>query len=211
MQTMSNGADFEAPHPNGAAEHAPRARTGRAPWELMILLLFVALIAVGIILGWTLLGSHSPERMDVKSAVALNAVCNTAQSQLAALPDSFPRTGAERVARIRAENAVMRSMVSDLNQVNPLKPTPAHALEGWTADWSRVLDARDRYADDLAATANTNKKAQFVLPATTGIKPVTAKMDDFVRENHPNLDGCFTEALALDVVEGPREYKKVTE
>src|SRR6188472_4089748 len=98
MQTMSDGADFEAPHPNGAAEHAPRARTGRAPWEFMILLLFVALIAVGIILAWTLVGSHSPERMDAKSAAMLDNTCTTAQAELAALPNSFPRTGDDRVA-----------------------------------------------------------------------------------------------------------------
>jgi len=207
---MSDG-DFEAPHPNGAAQHAPRERRGRAPWEFMILLLFVALIAVGIILAWTLVGSHSPERMDAKSAVALDAKCNAAQAKLKTLPNSFPRTGADRVARVRAENEVLRAMVSDFGQVHPLKTTPAHALEGWATDWLRVIDARERYADDLAATEGTTKKAQFVLPATTGIKPVTAKMDDFVRENHPNMNGCFTEALALDVVEGPREYKKVTE
>jgi hypothetical protein len=210
MHTMSNGTDFEAPHPNGAAQHAPRARTGRAPWEFMILLLFVALLAVGIILGWTLWGSHSPERMDAKSSAALDATCNTAQAKLAALPNAFPRTGEDRVQRVRAENTVLRSMVSDFGQVHPLKPTPTHALEGWAADWTRVIDARERYADDLAATKDTDKKAQFVLPATTGIKPVTAKMDDFVRENHPHLNSCFTDALALDVVEGPRAYKKVT-
>ena len=208
---MSDGEDFEAPHPNGAAEHAPRGRKGRAPWEFMILLLFVALIAVGIILAWTLVGSHSPERMDAKSAAALDAMCNTAQARLKTLPNSFPRTGAERVERIRAENTVLRSMVSDFAQVHPQEPTPTRALEGWSTDWTRVIDARERYAADLAATkGHTDKKAQFVLPATTGIKPVTAKMDDFVRENHPNMKGCFTEALALDVVEGPREYKEVT-
>ena len=43
------------------------------------------------------------------------------------------------------------------------------------------------------------------------LKPVTSNMDDYVRESHPNLDACFTEALQLDVVEGPREYQKVTQ
>ena len=54
------------------------------------------------------------------------------------------------------------------------------------------------------------QKAQFVLPSTQGLKPVTRNMDDFVRENHPNLDACFADALALETVEGQREYKPVT-
>ena len=41
-----------------------------APWEFLILALFVALIGIGIILGWTLVGSHSPERLDDASAAA---------------------------------------------------------------------------------------------------------------------------------------------
>ena len=69
-----------------------------------------------------------------------------------------------------------------------------------------MVDARDRYANDL----ETKPKTQFVLPATQGLKPVTQNMDDFVRENHPNLDACFTAALALETVEGPREYKAVS-
>jgi hypothetical protein len=35
-------------------------------------------------------------------------------------------------------------------------------------------------------------------------------MDDFVRENHPNLDACFTAALQLEQFEGKRVYEKVT-
>ena len=71
-----------------------------------------------------------------------------------------------------------------------------------------------QYADDLeSAKDDPTKKFQFVLPTSKSgsLKPVTSNMDDYVRESHPNLDACFTEALQLDVVEGPREYKKVTQ
>ena len=75
-----------------------------------------------------------------------------------------------------------------------------------------MIDARDVYADRArdCAVADTDAKVRFIYPATNAIKPVTRTMDDFVRENHPRLDACFTEALQLEVVEGPREYKKVT-
>jgi len=51
---------------------------------------------------------------------------------------------------------------------------------------------------------------RFILPAVKAIKPITGHMDDFVRENNPRLDACFTEALQVETVEGPRDYRRVT-
>ncbi len=196
--------DFEAPHPNGSA--TPVTGRTHTPWEFIILMLFVALIGVGIILAWTLVGSHSPERLSAADAARISAACNDAQAKLKALPNPSPVLGADRVARIRAENAILRTMTSRIAQVRPAAKTPAAALRGWTTDWVDVIDARERYANDL----DTKHRAQLVLPASQGVKPVTENMDDYVRENHPNLDACFTEALQLDQVEGRREYKQVT-
>jgi hypothetical protein len=200
---------FEPPHPNGAA-HVPPTRHGRAPWEFAILGLLVLLVGVGIILGWTLVGSHSPERLDTSAAAAVTAACNDAQTQLKALPNPYPRTGPDRIARLRAENRVLQNMIATFATVHPTKSTPATALEKWSADWGRMIDARARYADDLQSIAGTNKKVRFIYPATNAITPVTQQMDDFVRENHPHLDACFTAALQLEVYEGKRDYQKVT-
>ena len=200
---------FEAPHSNGAA-HRPKARRGHAPWEFVVLALFVAILGIGIILGWTLVGSHSPERLDVASAAAVSAACNHAQSELEALPNPSPRLGADRVARVRAEDVVLRALTAQFETVHPPSKTPASALQGWTADWGRMVDARERYADDLAKSATTGAKVRFILPAVNAIKPITGHMDDFVRENNPRLDACFTAALQIETVEGPRDYKKVT-
>ena len=82
--------DFEAPHPNGAAQPAARAKRPHAPWEFIVLSLFVALICIAIILGWTLVGSKSPERLDEPTAARLAAACNEAQARLKALPVSYP-------------------------------------------------------------------------------------------------------------------------
>jgi len=185
-------------------EQAGAERSG-APWELKALLIFVAVLAVGIILAWTLVGSRSPERLDAAAAADLSAACNDAQAALKALPNPSPRSGPDRVARIRAENNALRTMVRRFGEVHTRGSTPAAAVSGWSDDWSKVVDARERYANDL----ETKNKAQFVLPATQGLKPVTQNMDDFVRENHPNLDACFADALALETVEGPRVYAAV--
>jgi len=204
-------AAFEAPHSNGAVhQNPPGRRRHRAPWEFTILALFVLLLCIGIILGWTLYGSRSPERLDASSAAALSAACNRAQAELEALPNPYPKLGADRVARIRAENDRLRAMVSDFATVHPAAKTPADAVQKWSADWGRMIDARARYADALEQSASTGAKVQFVYPAVNAIQPVTDQMDDFVRENHPNLNACFTPALQLEVVEGPRTYAKVT-
>jgi hypothetical protein len=200
---------FEPPHPNGAVHSAP-ARRGRAPWEFLILALLVMLVCAAIILGWTLVGSHSPERLDNASASSVAAACDRAQAALKALPNPYPKLGAQRVQRIRAENQVLLQMVTELAAVHPASSTPATALQKWSADWGRMIDARARYADDLQRVAGTTERVRFIYPAVNGIRPVTEQMDDYVRENHPHLDACFTTALQLEVVEGQRSYQKVT-
>jgi hypothetical protein len=199
---------FEAPHPNGAVHQEKRGRS-HGPWEFLVLGLFVAILCIGIILGWTLVGSHSPDRLDGAADIAVSGACDQAQAMLKTLPNPYPRLGADRVARVRAENVVLRAMVAQFATVQPRSKTPAAALRGWSADWGRMVDARARYADDLARSANTGAKVRLIYPAVNAIKPVTNQMDSFVRENDPHLKACFTEALQLEVVEGPRVYKKV--
>jgi hypothetical protein len=101
-------------------------------------------------------------------------------------------------------------MLATFANVHPTSSTPAAALQKWTADWQRMVDARARYADDLQSVAGTTKRVRFVYPAVNGITPVTQLMDDYVRENHPHLDACFTAALQLEQYEFKRVYQKVT-
>ena len=201
---------FDAPHSNGAVHQSEPPRRKHAPWEFIILSLFVAILCIGIILGWTLVGSHSPEKLDDASAAALSAACDRTQTKLKALPNPDPRLGAVRVARIRAENVLLRDMVEQFASVHPVKSTPATAVQKWSVDWNRMTDARARYADDLARSATTGRRVRFIYPAINAITPVTHQMDDFVRENTPRLNACFTAALQLEVFEGKREYKVVT-
>jgi hypothetical protein len=201
---------FEAPHSNGAVHHDEPTGRKHPPWEFLILWLLVALLGIGMYVGWTVFGSRSPERLDDTSAAALAARCNTAQTALKTLPNPNPQLGADRVARVRAENVALRAMVTGFATVQPQQNAPATAVRGWSTDWTRMIDARATYADALENAAGTDTKVRFIYPAENAIKPITNRMDDFVRENHPRLDACFTEALQLEVVEGPREYKQVT-
>jgi hypothetical protein len=202
---------FEAPHPNGVVHESgvTHARRVRRRFILAGAVLFIAVWIFAIVWSVTVT-TKSPERLDGGSANAVQAACLSAQHQLNALPNSYPIQGADRVARIRAENVVMRAMINQFRAVDPQHRTPTNALRGWTDDWSRVIDARATYANELeAGKSDPTKKVKFVLPSDAGaLQPVTNKMDDFVRENHPNIDACFTNALQADVVEGQRTYGK---
>lgn len=207
---------FEVPHSNGAVHYEPEPKSKRkhAPWEFIILALFVLIICIGITLGWTFVGSKSPEKVDATSAAAVAGACDRAQAKLKALPDPDPRgNGTERATRIQAENVVLRAMVAQIATVQPKSSTQAAGLSGWRNDWSRMIDARVTYADSLAALAtstNPNARVQFIYPASHAITPITTNMDDYVRESTPRLNSCFTAALQLEAVEGPRVYEKVT-
>jgi hypothetical protein len=211
VDSSGTTGDFEPPHSNGAVHQNPPKRT-HAPWEFVILILFVLLFGILIILGWTLVGAHSPERLDHASARDIGAACSNAQLRLKALPNPNPVQGADRVNRIRAENAILTTMIEQIDAVRVPAKTPAAGVRGWTSDWTKVVAAREKYAADLESIKNEpNKRVQFVLPAVTGVKPITGKMDDYIRESHPFLDACFTAGLELETVEGLRTYPKVTQ
>ena len=206
---------FQAPHSNGAMHHDEPPVRKHPPWEFLILMLLVLILCIGIILGWTLVGSKSPEKLDATTAAAVSAACNRAQSSLKALPDPDPtrENGTRRAARIRAENVPLRAMVGEIAAVRAKSASQDGGLQGWAKDWGRMLDARDVYAtalEQLAQSPNPDAKVRFIYPATHAIRPITQNMDNYVRESTPRLDACFTEALQLEVVEGPREYKQVT-
>jgi hypothetical protein len=206
--TGSNG--FVPPHRNGSMQTPDQPR-GHAPWEFMILGLFVALMAILIIFGWIYFGSKSPERLPENEAAAIAAVCASTQATLKQLPNPFPKQGADRVARIEAENDLLDQMVKKIRAVPVAKATQADAVELWADDWDALINARDKYARDLNAAKGTDKRVRFVVPVARSVKPVTTTMDDFVRIQHPHLDACFTRALELETVEGERKYEKVTE
>lgn len=206
VDTPSNG--FEPPHPNGSLTNGHTNARASLLRRRLLLISLSALVVVWIfaIVYSVLYTTHSPERLDRTDAAAVAQACTDAQGNLRRLPNSSPITGADRVARIRAENEALRAMAVHFDAVEPKATAPREALRKWTADWRSVIDAREKYAHDL----ETVGRARFVLPATGGIKPITDRMDDFVRENHPRIDACITSKVQLEQVEGPRVYGKDT-
>ena len=73
------------------------------------------------------LKSLTIEDRDKKLAESAQAFLDT-QAKLKALPNPYPKLGADRVARLRAENEIFRAMVAQFATVHPTSTTPAAAL-----------------------------------------------------------------------------------
>jgi hypothetical protein len=200
----------DPPHPNGAVRQSGAAKSRRTRRHVLVALAILVVAAWAFAIVWSVtVTSSSPERLDGGAAVAVAGACNEARARMLALPNSFPRAGADRVTRIRAENDALRAMVASFRRVEPTEATPAAALTAWSDDWATLIDARAGYADDLQRVAGSDEKVSFSVPVARGVKPVTERMDDFVRENDPDLDACYSEALEAEQVEGVRDYDPV--
>src|SRR5262245_31844330 len=153
---------FEVPHPNGAAKNGSRRyhrgrRMPRIPrgWIIAGAAVFVGLWIFAIIWSVTVT-RHSPEHLDGAAAADVEAACVVARNDLQALPAlPDPAPGADRVERIRSENEILSAMTDRFDAVEPVDSTPAAALQQWTTDWRRVIQAREKYANDL----ETQKRA----------------------------------------------------
>jgi len=170
------------------------------------LALFVVAWIVAITYSVTA-GGTSPERLDDASARTVESTCVTAQRALAGLQPLGERaTPAETAARLDGENAIFDRMIDRLAAVHPAKKTPGVALRAWLGDWQRLIAARAHYAGDLR---KEGRDARFVEPAYKGIAPIADKMNDWILEQGTRTGTCNTDALQVEVVNGPRKYEKI--
>jgi hypothetical protein len=166
------------------------------------LLLAFLLVCAGIVLGWTLFGSRSPEHLAAEDATSAERTCASAHRELRALPDPAPATRDALVARVEAETAVLTDMVAELDARRASGDTAATAYRAWIEDWNALLDARERYARELAR----EDRVELILPSERGIKPITERMDDFVREQGGRMEHCLVERLQAENVDRERDY-----
>ena len=107
---------FEAPHSNGAVHAAKPRRRTHAPWEFLILTLFVLIVCIGIVLGWTFVGlAFAREARRTTGADGGVRACNGAQATSEGSCPTPTRRGERHRARrraYRAEDVVLRAMVA---------------------------------------------------------------------------------------------------
>ena len=181
----------------------PRGRMVSRRIVLGAVIVFVAAWTVALIYSVTA-GGRSPERLDDRSAQAVETACRDAQHDLSALPQlgSSP-TVEERAARVASEDRLLTAMVGRMRALRPAKQTPATALNAWLDDWQHLIAARQHFVSDLGTLGS---EARFVEPATKGVEPIADKMNNWILEQGTRTDNCNTGALQVEVVEGPRTY-----
>ena len=211
---------FEAPHMNGAVHHdGDPPKRKHAPWEFLIL----ALVRPDHLhrdhrSAGRSSGSHSPEKLDAGSAAAVSAACNTAagEAESTTRPRPHPRRRHRARRRVCAPRTWCCATMVDRDRrgAGRRNRRPRRACGVGLNDWTRMIDARDVYASSLEALAPIRRTR--TPRCGSSIRPVARS-----RRSRPTWtttygralrcsNACFTAALQLEVVEGPRVYVKVT-
>jgi hypothetical protein len=190
---------------NGASTTAdPTRKRNVRRWVIVTAFVLVGLAwAIAITYSVTV-GGRSPERLGDAEASVVAAACADAQQALEELePVGMQASFAAKADRVEQEDAILAAMIRKIRTVEPESADPAAALDGWLADWQRLLDAREQYVRDLRTDG---ADARFVEPADDGVEPIANKMNDWILEQGTRTDGCNTGVLQVEVVEGPRVY-----
>ncbi|MGY0002308.1 hypothetical protein [Micromonospora sp. I033] len=164
------------PPPYPGARPAP-SRRGSAGWWVLGAVL-VAVIAVGGVVVfcaglWTYANHDRPELIDNPpvSDVAESA-CATMHATVAskAAPPGAPVDA--QVRAIRAQNAAVTAMVAQVRDLDRDLLADDRPTDAWLADWETLVEARERYAADLAA----GRRPHFVVPTADG-EPLPDRMN----------------------------------
>ena len=150
-------------------------------------------------------GGTSPERLDDATARTVESNCRAARQALARLPQlGAHSTPADTATRLDREDQIFNRMIHRQRALHPDKKSPADALGAWLGDWERLVVARGHYASDLRSKG---RDARFIEPAYKGVQPIADKMNDWILEQGTRTDTCHTDALQVEVVNGPRKYE----
>ncbi len=200
---MPQPVDLAPTNDAGTTEGSTPTRAIRRRLLIGGLVLFALAWAIAIVYSVTA-GGRSPERLDGASARTVERACRDAQRTLAALPQVGENpTVADRATRVEHEDEILAGMVARLQRLHPAGESPATALTAWLGDWQRLIIAREHYVKDLRSRGDN---ARFVEPATRGVEPIAGKMNNWVLEQGTRTNTCNTDALQVEVVEGPRSY-----
>jgi hypothetical protein len=166
---------------------------------------FLAFVGVWAFAFWYDANRPAPEPLDAASLHAATAACRSAVARLTALPPvPAAPTLAQRITRVRSEDAAFEALVATFGTIKPTDRSGADALHGFTSDWQHLAEARERYADALSAGG---ARHNLVIPVDPSKKPITIRMREYA-DIHGLVD-CTPDSLQGEVVEGPRAYPRV--
>ena len=130
--------------------------------------LVIAAVVVLWVLGFLVYANHDrPELVDDPDVV------RAAESACAAMNREVLAVVAEPVQAIRARNDAVTAMIDAVREVGEERIADDEPTDLWLADWHALVNARARYADDLAAGRNP----AWVVPVVDG-RPVTERVGE---------------------------------
>lgn len=121
-------------------------------WSFGRVLAVIAFLAMVAFWAWIFTGGPkkaNPDRLTDRDWVtAASNRCQRMLDDLDEIPSAAETaTPAERAKNVRAANAVLSTMIDDLEASAPTDPNDREVLDHWFEDWRVYLKDRGRYAD----------------------------------------------------------------
>jgi hypothetical protein len=153
----------------------------------------VVTVVAALVLGWIyVLFVYRPEKQideltDRAFPVSAEQICKSAMQQVDELPiASMAANPKERGETVAEANAVLATMVAELEKVAPTGSTPEDkGVREWVGDWDQHVKDRTVYADELQA----GEDARF-LESTKGARQLSRAIDAFAQVN--KMPSCET-------------------
>lgn len=193
--------DLDLEQPNSTGRTATRGnRVALAVIGVGFLAVFAALI------GGFAIGRSAEPIGDAGPAV--QDACVRAHGDLKAfgpIPDDADEIAlADRVDR---ETTRLREMLDEIRVADAGNAAGQAALNGWIADWDRLLDARDAAS---AKVRGGDIPDTWLPPAVDGkVEGIDGRMDEYARREI--LTACTTDVLEADNLDGIRTYRSIEE
>jgi hypothetical protein len=129
------------------------------------------------------------ELADRRFPLAAEEVCAAAVDELQELPPAASAaTAVERAETVEVSNAILTSMIDDLEPLAPQEPANVRdGVEEWLGDWRTYISDRQAYAANLREDAD----ARF-LESRKGLdgRAITRAIDGFAQVNR--MPSCAT-------------------
>ena len=160
------------------------ADAGRRGWTVGRVAAVVVVLAIVLMWIYAFSGvaaKDPPDQLDDPAfASAAEPVCAATMDELEALPSARDAASPEeRAQTVRDANALLATMVDDLDAIAPDGGDRDDRITGlWLADWRTHLEDRAAYADALAA--GSTDAPQFT---ARGGRSITATIDNFAKVN----------------------------
>lgn len=161
----------------------------------------VALLAWAVALVYSVTRDE-PEPLDDASRALLSRACLGAHDALRSLGElPIGATPEDAGELARRESRVYDELVAAMRTASPTDPEGAEALDGWLADWDRLLAARETHTEELLRGDTSG----FDLPAERegSSKPITVRMDEYAELK--GLEECTPTVLRVEITDGPRQ------